>query len=69
MRGRSEKFEQKVGDSEDMYCGNSKCQDVRPHIWTVSHEEYGWGPTGGYFYNYCLRCKYCGADTLIYTTR
>ena len=62
---RFDKLENKVGDSEDMYCANSICKHVRPHIWRVLYREDG----DAMWYDYILRCKFCGTDILIYTTQ
>lgn len=69
MGKRSDKFEAKVGDSEDMFCSN--CRKVRPHIWRVDKEQDSalWGPAGSSWYEYSLQCKFCPNKTTIYTTK
>lgn len=61
---RYAEFEKKVGETEDHYCG--KCKETRPHIWIMEkHNPYIIDPS---FYNFYLKCKYCGTKDMIYTT-
>ena len=61
---RYDDFESKIGETEDHYCGN--CEETRPHIWKKKKlDPYIMASA---YYNFYLKCKYCGDEDMIYTT-
>ncbi len=63
---RYDDFESKVGESEDHFCG--RCNETRPHIWKKQPRTVGIWPASSTYYDFYLKCKYCGDQDMIYTT-